>query len=74
MREGGDTHAVVGSVRDGRPGKHLVLIRRPNLPPLRCGATGALHIVVEPGDDVPARRTLEICALLLSDVIFQLVL
>lgn len=66
------THSIVWSVRDGRPREDPVLLRGTRLPPLRGGAARALHVVVEPGDDVPARRALEVRQLLGGDSVFDL--
>jgi hypothetical protein len=66
------THSIVWSVRDGRPREDPVLLRGTRLPPLRSGAARALHVVVEPCDDVPARRALEVRQLLGGDSVFDL--
>ena len=58
------THPVVRLVRDGRLGEDAILFHRPGLASLRrCNALG-LHVVVEPCDDVSARRAVQVRHLL----------
>lgn len=58
------THPVIRLVGYRRLGEDAVLIHRPGLAPLRRRAALALHVIVEPGDDIATRSALEIDGLL----------